>query len=273
VLTPGRAGARASPDPILAKLRAWYATPGTPEICHPTTWLELDGPIGSTPSGRQQGVSVCLDRNIDTSRSGDPLTLAHPEANVLALFTRLHAACGTAPRGLAALARIRRAAFERGGVLRHLSIMRGRRGSPAKVYVSVPKPGLASFLDAAGWPGDVKAACELAQAACTESARINLDLEMGEAIAPRIGFELFFDPSPARDPYRRSATRLATALGHISPDQVKGLESWVGDARKRLGNDAWPTRIQCWFDLKFVLRPDGGELKCYLGFRLCQGIF
>jgi hypothetical protein len=263
-----------SPDPIVARLAAWRAAPETAQRCHPTAWLELDGPVTEETALRRprvQGVSVCLDPDIGTGRRRAPSLTT---ASALRFFSGLQGACGAPARGASTLRRVHEAARDAEGTLRHLSIMRGRAGQPAKIYAAIPKPALSVFLSDAGWPGRRADANRLAALVCAESDRVTLDLQLENDLAPRIGFELFFDPSPARDPLRRTATSLARRLGVLSADQVAGLERWVGVSRRCLGNDVWPTTVQRWFDLKFVSSPEEPlEVKAYLGFRLCQGIF
>lgn len=271
-LREGEAGlASPSPDPIVTHLSSWHADEETAQRCHPSAWLEIDGPLVAGATVRPQGVSVCLDPKIGTGPRPDP---APTTASVLHVFAELQRACGASARGASTLSRVHEAARSAGGTLRHLSIMRGRGGCPAKIYAAIPKPALSAFLTEAGWPGNGAEAERLAALVCAESQRVNLDLQMEDDLTPRIGFELFFDPSPNADPLRRMATSLARRLGVLSNEQVAGLERWVGLSRQRFGNDAWPTKVQRWFDLKFVSSPGQPlEVKAYLGFRLCQGIF
>lgn len=260
-----------SPDPIVTRLSSWHEDHETRQLCHPSAWLEIDGPLDAAATVRPQGVSVCLDPDIGTGRRH---AIALPPDSLLRVFAGLQRACGASARGARALMRVNEAVRSAGGTLRHLSIMRGRGGCPAKIYAAVPKPSLAAFLTQAGWPGDRAEAEKLATLVCADSERVNLDLQLEDDLRPRIGFELFFDPSPAPDPLRRTATSLAQRLGALTAAQVAGLERWVQPSRRCLGNDTWPTRIQRWFDLKFVSSPEQPlEVKGYLGLRLCQGIF
>jgi hypothetical protein len=76
------------------------------------------------------------------------------------------------------------------------------------------------------------------------------------------------------DPQRTTATERAVALGIITRGMAEALRLWVGKARRPFGIDQWPTTVQRWLDLKFVsLGANDLELKAYLGFRLCRGIF
>jgi len=115
--------------------------------------------------------------------------------------------------------------------------MRGRPGAPRKVYAAIPKPAFEQFLRRIDWPGDVGHATLLAEAVCKESRLVNCDLQFTDEPASRIGFELFFDPSPRVDPWRRAATRLALERGLLSVEVIAALESWVGLSRKQLGNE------------------------------------
>ena len=206
-----------SPDPIVPRLSTWHADEETAQRCHPSAWLELDGPLAAGATIRPQGVSVCLDPDIGTGRCRSP---APTTASVLHVFAALQRACGGDARGASAVRRVHEAAHAAGGTLRHLSIMRGRAGHPAKIYATVPQGALSEFLAEAGWPGNRAEAEQLATLVCRESEGANVNLLLEDDLAPRIGFELFSDPSPARDPLRRAATALARHLGALSGVQV-----------------------------------------------------
>jgi len=267
------AGEAGPSDPIVERLASWYATNAAARAhCNPSVWLELDGPIIAERGERAQGVSVCVDPQFDR-RGGPELPGPSPDA-LTELFTGLEQACDTATSRARVVAEIQSAIGAAGGKLRHVSIMRGRAGQPVKIYTAIPKPSFPAFLEAIEWPGDRAAAARLAGQVCAESKRVNIDLLIDEALSPRIGFEIFSDPNPPADPTRAAATELAVSLGLISPPVVDGLRRWVGNVRRPFGSDAWPTTVQRWFDLKFVDLGAGGlELKAYLGFRLCEGIF
>jgi hypothetical protein len=261
-------------DPILASLGSWFAFGDTAARCHDTTWLELDGPLQDSGATRRQGVSICLDPWFGTPAAANPLVYARSASDVVGVFERLQQACGATPHGGSVLRRASDAAVTSGGMVRHVSVMRGRPGAPQKLYASLPKSTFPRFLRDIAWPGDIMEAERFAGVVCADSERVNCDLEFGDDLTERIGFEIFNDPSPAHDLRRRGATGRALAMGLISGTQVTGLESWAGLFRKQLGNDRWPTQIQRWFDVKFVTHPGGRrEFKAYLGFRLRGGIF
>ena len=190
------------------------------------------------------------------------------------MFETFEHACGGKTARSFSVADLLRAVRDAGGRTRHVSIMRGRAGQPAKVYAAVPKSAFPSFLGAVGWPGDHLEAARLANLVCAESERVNVDLQIDDRLSERIVFELFSDPSPTEDINRSSATERAFDLGLVSRRQIEGLRRWAGTSRLLLGADQWPTTIRRWFDLKFVALGAGRlELKAYLGFRMCEGIF
>lgn len=263
------------PDtPLRTALAAWFREPEVASRCHPSAWFELDGPWNVGSNQRPQGVSVCLDPGFGTPAGGDPLVLAHSASRAGRLYEGLRETCGVPSDGGARVQQISDAAMTHGGAVRHLSVMRGRPDAPGKLYAAVSKPKFAAFLAAIRWPGDETRAERLLELVCADSVRVNCDLELCADLTERLGFELFYDPSPALDPLRRSATLLALRLGLISATQVASLEAWVGQFRLLLAGERWPTRVQRWFDLKFVTHAGGRlELKAYLGFRACGGIF
>jgi hypothetical protein len=260
-------------DPILQRLSSWYATSDAArEHCHPSVWLELDGPLTAERGAREQGVSVCVDRTFG-GRGGAEAPVLTADA-LTELFAGLEGACGAGRSRAPDVAKTQQAVAAAGGRMRHVSIMRGRTGRPVKIYAALPKSRFSTFLEAIDWPGDRAEASGLAAAACAESRRVNVDLLIDDGLSERIGFEVFSDPSPAEDVERGAALERALAQGLVSERVVEGLRRWIGTTRRPFGNDQWPTTVQRWFDLKFVNLGAGAlELKAYLGFRMCRGIF
>lgn len=255
-----------SPDPILRQLVDWYATSDTSLHCHDSAWLELDGPLRSERE-ILQGVSICLEPDIGRRVPGAPRN-RWSTPTVVDTFRRLQRSCGVAQQGAETLATVHRALDATGGSTRHLSVMRGRPGTPAKIYAALPKGRLAELLSAIAWPGPHDAALQLADLACADSQLANVDLSFEDALLPRIAYEHFFDPSPAHDPARRRATSLAESLGLLSKAQANALGRWAGSFRLSFDGNTSETKVFRWFDLKFVLSPEGLEFKAYLGFRL-----
>jgi len=264
----------ACPDPVLEDLRRWYEQDEVAARFHPSVWLEVDGPLRGERPGWSQGVSVCLDRYIGTPRAHDVATLAVPAVRTLPLAESLWSACGASRYPSRPLERAIGAAVAHGGFVRHLSVMRGRQGCPGKVYASLPKSALREFLRDVGWPGSIEGANSLAALVCSESARVNLDLEMREEITERIGFELFGDPDASTDPRRGLPLERARSCELIGTAQVAALQRWASSEARCLGTDLWPSRLTRRLDLKFVLHAQHRlELKAYLGFAANQGIF
>jgi hypothetical protein len=254
------------PDPILERLIRWYGTGDTARHCHDTAWLEIDEPLAQAANVRQ-GVSICLEPDIGNRQRDVPRRSAALDS-VVDTFARLRSACDLEPSGAEVLARVHGALGQVDGSLRHLSIMRGRPGSPSKVYAVLPHGRLGEFLKAAAWPGATDDALKLADLACAESEAINVDLSFDDALMPRIAYEQFFDPSPNRDPLRRGATSLAKSFGLLTHAQAEALERWVGAFRVGSRRNAVETKVMRWFDTKFVLSPEGLEFKAYLGFHV-----
>jgi hypothetical protein len=267
------AGEGKSADGLLADLRAWYANSALAQRhLHPSVWLEADGPFDDARAGRAQGVSVCLDPAFGEAESRERVVL--DDASLGRLCDELESACQRPLGRAATILRLQAAVLRAGGDLRHLSLMVGRNGSPSKVYAAIPKPAFASFLDAAGWPGDHDAACSLAERVCDGSRKVNVDLLIEDDLAPQIGFELFSDPSAAPDFQRAPSVALAQEMSLISAAQAAGLAEWSGRFRRPFGADDWPTYVRRWFDLKFVRGQEGRiNLKAYLGFRIQPSVF
>src|SRR5450432_1375393 len=96
LVAKGLAGAFQPPDQILERLVSWYTVnEAARKYCHPSVWLELDGPIVTARGARKQGVSVCIDPRFGRR---DAATVPPPSSSALIdLFTGLERACG-APR-------------------------------------------------------------------------------------------------------------------------------------------------------------------------------
>jgi len=262
----------AAPEPaalarLVGALEGWFSTADTAQQCHDSAWIEFDRPWTDGAALRPPGVSVCLDPDIGKNRPRGSPRRRQSTAAVLDIFARFSQACGGTNDNLATLARLHEAIAASGGELRHLSSMSGRPGQPAKVYAALPRSTWHSFMVSLGWTGDTDAAFRLGELVCAESERINLDFEIRGTLTKRLGFEVFFDPSPALDPSRATALALARSLELISASQAAALARWPGSFKRVLGRESSPRRLHRWLDLKFVLSTTGIELKAYLGFR------
>lgn len=273
LISDGAAGEDRSFDPILPRLRAWYQASALARThVHDTVWLEADGPLVDRPRDRPQGVSVCLDPTFGQSEPPDRPPL-EPDA-LAQLYAQFEAVCGCRAGRAADLLRVHGAVSAAGGELRHISIMRGRPRQPLKVYAAVPKPSLPALLSDLEWAGDRERARACGERVAASSRWMNIDLLVDDGIAPRIGFELFSDPSAATDFFRSGSLELAVELRLMTREQAAGLRTWVGRFRRRFASEAWPTAVRRWFDMKFVQLESGEiELKTYLGFRLQPSVF
>jgi hypothetical protein len=264
----------ASPDPVRQFLRSWYQTGDTGIRCARWAWLEVDGPLVCGRVKPIQGVSICLDPTIGCGGNVPSQMVVHPPDAICEVFARLQRACQQSPEKHQALREVVIAAERHGGVVRHLSLMRGRQASPTKAYVALPKTTLRAFLRSLRWDGDVERAVSVGEQVCRSSERTNIDLELTDRLSPRIGFEVFGDPDASVDPSRVETLTWAAAGGWLSTKQTTALARWAGSDRRLLGGERWPTRLQRRLDLKFVLHPEhGDELKAYLGFRREHCIF
>jgi len=146
------------------------------------------------------------------------------------------------------------------------TVMMARAPEVTKLYVSVPRLELGTFLERIEWPGDVRAARDFCRDRFgTVEDDIFIDLTIGDrgfTSALGLAWSQFQQGVPAH--VDSSWCELLGESTHS--EKVDLARSWFGLRETRLGG--LRTWVHRWLDLKAVMRPNGMpiQLKGYLGF-------
>ncbi len=161
----------------------------------------------------------------------------------------------------------------RGGRIIHVSAMVARQPAVVKLYGSVPREHLFSYLARIGWPGSRQELADVLATFCTPETvddTMFIDLSIGENVLPRIGIAFAQQQVvnlPEPDPTRRALLDLCVQERLCTPEKREALVSWPGSFCTLFPGEKWPGRFRKWLDVKLVYQPNQLlEAKAYLGF-------
>lgn len=105
--------------------------------------------------------------------------------------------------------------------------------------------GWLDYLERVEWPGS-RSSLERALSDFTEQAdRVELDLDVGASVGPKVGFELQMDPGRGdRGPRWERLLQRFVDLGHCLPEKRDAVLSWIGHVHERARLDIWPENLR-----------------------------
>jgi hypothetical protein len=156
------------------------------------------------------------------------------------------------------------------GHIIHISAMLARHPPTLKVYGCIPREQLLTYLRCLGWTGSIAEIDKFISTFCPTLNPIFIDLTVGDTIASRIGLafsQIHLGRLPRSDPKWSSLLEQLVESSLCAPEKREGLLNWPGSSQITFRNEAWPTRLDRWLDLKIVYQPQQPlEAKGYLGF-------
>src|SRR5262249_131859 len=142
-----------------------------------------------------------------------------------------------------------------------------------KLYGSVPRAHLLSYLNQIGWSGSVSDLTAVLTRFCvaeTIDDFMYIDLSIDETVLPRLGIAFAqqqIQNLPGKDPTRRALLDRCVGAGLCSPENREELLLWPGSFHILPASEQWPIKIHKWLDIKLVYDPAAPlEAKGYLGF-------
>jgi hypothetical protein len=241
----------------------------------PLIWLEFDHVESALPHVPLPSFSFCVDPLYAERRSWEQYVKArnpHYRQQMTEHGLPLFLGQPLSPQTAQAL----RTCFEvlpAGSRLIHLSAMVARQPSVVKLYGSVPRTQLLSYLKQIGWAGSVPELTDILATFCTPETvddTMYIDLSLGETVLPRLGIAFAqqqIPNLPSKDPSRRMLLDLCEQNGLCSAEKREALLAWAGSSLALFSGEKRPTKIHRWLDIKFVYDPGSSlEAKGYLGF-------
>jgi hypothetical protein len=229
-------------DRVRALAGAWRSPPGALHDTASAIWLEFDIEPGAAAGA--PGVFVDFARPTWSLRDPrDRVALAEP---ALALLQPPHAM-----RRVSAVMHRCLDALPADGALASIGVLLPRGESTVRLCLQgLDASSLSSYLGAIGWegsPGRLDAFTRTLAPADDTSApcRGLLHVDIGDAVAPRIGIEYLFDrPSQTRGVLaeRQFLDRLVE-LTLCTPARRDALMTWPGVGRASLAHELWPSRL------------------------------
>lgn len=246
VLVEGDAGraalrAHAAAPPSIRRLAEAWVTPNSPLFPLVTFTFEFDAGSSGAPV-----VFAALQPAVGVRPPPEFLDAALPHFLALA-----------ETEVAASLSPILAAMPERSYAV-HVGSLRPRGAPGVRLVASVFRPRIGEFLTGAGWPGDIPRALELAGALGANAGWMNVHLDAGADVGPRLGLEVFYPGGPGRDARWDPALQFLEREAAPQADALRGLGGWYRSTGRTL-------RM---IGVKLVIEPDGTlRGKAYLGCR------
>ena len=186
----------------------------SPDIPNPCVFVDFDRPVRDTHHLCVRGLELLLNGNLP-GPVGQCLLNAYEE---LPQSARAYAVGVMFPRGTSQL----RLCLD---------------GAPFEDWLD--------YLDRLEWPGNRKALTEHLGPLTRMADRIGLDIDIGERIGPKIGFEFFIDESLAA-----AKTRWADFMNYLvhaglsRRDKSEAALSWPGHMKESDHPDLWPAPLK-----------------------------
>lgn len=207
----------------LSFLEAWLdPTTGYAEAA-PIVWIEFDAVSDGVP---EPFVVLTLDRELfHPNGVGDRARLCDFLVRALAI-----AGDGLHPRTEAAL-RHCIAGLPRATEFAHAAMRPGPTGDAVRLIVRLPGHDLPEALRDVGWPGSPAELRVVLQRMFTTRAVHPVNLDVSEAIGPRVGLEFHHPTAPRHDGRWQAFLDSLEAAAACTPAQRRRIEAWPEPVR------------------------------------------
>lgn len=168
-----------------------------------------------------------------------------------------------------------------------IGLMLARQMEPVRLCIrNMPSAYLGDYLQRTGWDGAAGALALLVASLAPLVDRIDVDLDVGETVLPKIGLECYFQAAPD---VREKLTRFLDYLSAQTwccPSKRDALLAYPGYVHERTAPERWPLNLlqashllgpgrvsmflRFLHHIKVVYHPDGHvEAKAYLAVSHC----
>lgn len=157
-----------------------------------------------------------------------------------------------------------------GGHVVDVAAMLPRDTTAIRVFASVPRHRLLSYLAQLGWDPARDGAgrdLEIALGVLTEQRSfVSVQLDVSDQLGTRIGLETSGDSDPASPDAWEAVVARAAATGLCSPEKQVALSRWTGKTRESIAASRWPCLLHRLLShVKLVIEPGLPiEAKAYL---------
>lgn len=198
-------------------------------------WLEFD--VGNHPQAVTCpsvffGAHPPLGTNPDNDRSAmlrDALALLEPAAIAGARGATLQRICAGLPDGAYAF---------------QIGVMFARQVAAIRVCLRGVEPSsIGALLTKLGWAGARGELETLVSALAPLVERLDIDLDVGDAIGPKIGIECYFGTDAQTALRVRQLGEYLVAQGSCAPSKVEALVQYNGLTHQDSGPAAWPVHL------------------------------
>jgi hypothetical protein len=127
-----------------------------------------------------------------------------------------------------------------------IGLMLARQVEAVRLCVRDIAPAqIVAYLSHLGWPGKLDSLAALLADLSRRVDRIDLDLDVGPTVLPKIGLECYFNNQvqPQAEPRWRSFLEFLEAKGLCCPAKREGLLAYPGYIREKADQAGWPAHL------------------------------
>jgi hypothetical protein len=125
-----------------------------------------------------------------------------------------------------------------------MGVMLARRSDTVRICVrGISTAQILEYLSCIGWAGEVSEVKAVVSQLSSFVERIDLDLDIGEVVFPKIGMECYFNIQPPVAPKLRQFLDYLVETGLCLPDKRDALLTYPGYSHERSNPELWPSNL------------------------------
>lgn len=125
-----------------------------------------------------------------------------------------------------------------------IGVMLARKSDAVRICIrNISPQQILNYLEQLNWPGAIDKLRIFLNELSTLVTRIDLDLDVGESISPKIGLECYFEKQPNQEPKWYLFLDYLVATGLCIPEKRDALLEYPGYIRENSHQDVFPSNM------------------------------
>lgn len=125
-----------------------------------------------------------------------------------------------------------------------IGVMLARKSDLVRVCIrDIAPQNILVYLTALGWSGDIHNLREVLDPLSKYAERIDLDIDVGKTILPKIGLECYLSKQPDFEPKWQLLLDYLVSTGFCLPQKRDSLLAYPGFIREEQNSEVWPNNL------------------------------
>jgi hypothetical protein len=131
-----------------------------------------------------------------------------------------------------------------GACIFHIGAMLARQVDTVRVCITdIPADKLLDYLSRLGWTGSISKLEAFVSELSSWVDRVDLDLDVGDTILPKIGLECYFNRQPQFEPKWQLFLGRLVEIGLCVPAKRDAILAYPGYSHERANRELWPSNL------------------------------